>query len=71
MITIHCFKDCGPYFNPAKGRYQAARLKDLIFHVRTSMEDGDDSIGAFDNIDKVAIHNWLGKDWTICSTIGP
>ena len=43
MITIHCFKDCGPYFNPAKGRY-AARLKDLIFHVRTSMEDGDDSI---------------------------
>ena len=49
MITIHCFKDCGPYFDPAKGRYQAARLKDLIFHVRTSMEDGDDSIGAFDN----------------------
>ena len=49
MITLHSFKDFGPYFEPSKGRYQAARLKDLIFHVRQCLEDDDDYIGVFDN----------------------
>ena len=48
MTTIYTFQDNGPYFPPSKGLYQAARLKDLLFHVRQAMEDREDTIAIFD-----------------------
>ena len=48
MLTIRTFQDNGPYFPPSKGRYQAARLRDLLFHVRLAMEDREDTIAIFD-----------------------
>jgi len=48
MLTIATFQDNGPYFPPSKGRYQAARLRDLLFHVRLAMEDREDTIAIFD-----------------------
>ena len=47
MHNIVSYQSFGPYFSPSKGRYQAARLRDLIFHVRQCMEDDDDYIGIF------------------------
>lgn len=48
MITIHTYQDNGPYFPATKGCYQAARLSDLIRHVRLAMEDREDTIATFD-----------------------
>ena len=48
MITIHTYQDNGPYFPATKGCYQAARLSDLIRHVRLAMEDREDTIAIFD-----------------------
>jgi len=48
MLTISTYQDNGPYFPPTKGRYQAARLRDLLFHVRQAMEDREDIIAIFD-----------------------
>jgi hypothetical protein len=39
--------DHGPYFDPTKGKYQCSTLKDIIFHTRLAMEDGEDCIGIF------------------------
>ena len=44
MIHICTYTDNGPYFAPSRGSYQAARLKDFIFHVRLCMEDNEDLI---------------------------
>jgi hypothetical protein len=47
MITIRTYKDNGPDFPPTKGCYQAVCLRDVLFHVRLAMKDGEDYIGAF------------------------
>jgi hypothetical protein len=47
MITVRTFTDSSPYFNPFRGSYQAARLKDILFHCRLAMSDGEDIIGIF------------------------
>lgn len=49
MTTIATYKSNGPYFPPTRGCYQAASLKDVLFHTRLAMEDGEQYIGAFDN----------------------
>ena len=48
MLTIFTYQDNGPYFPPTKGKFQAARLRDLLRHVRLSMEDREDVIAIFD-----------------------
>ena len=48
MLTILTYQYNGPYFPVTKGRYQAARLRDLLFHVRQAMEDREDTIAIFD-----------------------
>lgn len=48
MITIRTYQDNGPYFPATKGCCQAARLSDLIRHVRLAMEDREDTIAIFD-----------------------
>lgn len=49
MMHYVCnYSENGPYWPVTQGRYQAARLKDLIFHVRLCMEDNDYQIGIFD-----------------------
>ena len=48
MLTIFTYQSNGPYFPPTKGKYQAARLRDLLRHVRLSMEDREDVIAIFD-----------------------
>lgn len=48
MHYVCNYSDNGPYWPATQGRYQAARLKDLIFHVRLCMEDNDYQIGIFD-----------------------
>jgi len=45
--TVRTFSGNGPYFPPSVGNYQASRLRDVIFHIRLAMADGDDFIGLF------------------------
>jgi hypothetical protein len=45
--TVRTLTSNGPYFPPSVGNYQASRLRDVIFHVRLAMADGDDFIGLF------------------------
>jgi hypothetical protein len=45
--TVHTYKDNGPYFPPTIMKYQAARLRDLLFHCRIGMEDSEDTIAVF------------------------
>ena len=47
MITIRTSTDHGQYFDTSHGSYQAARLKDILFHCRLAMDDGEDIIGIF------------------------
>lgn len=49
MITVRNYSDNGPYFPPTQGVYQASSLKEIIFHTRLCMDDGDYQIGIFDN----------------------
>lgn len=46
MITIRTYTNYGP-FGPIKGCYQASSLKEVLFHTRLAMEDGEHLIGAF------------------------
>jgi hypothetical protein len=48
LCTIRTYDSNGPYFPPTQGVYQASSLKETIFHVRQSMEDGEYQIGLFD-----------------------
>ena len=48
MHYVCNYSDNGPYWPATQGCYQAARLKELIFHVRLCMEDNDYQIGIFD-----------------------
>ena len=57
MITIRTYTGNGPYFDPTVMKYQAASLKEVLFHVRMAMEDGEDTIGAF-NEDNVCYGIW-------------
>lgn len=47
MITVRTSTDNGPYFDASHGSYQAASLKDILFHCRLAMDDGEDIIGIF------------------------
>jgi len=47
LVYVRIRSDHGPYFDPTKGKYQCSRLKDIVFHVRLAMEDGEDCIGVF------------------------
>jgi hypothetical protein len=49
MHTVRTFTSNGYYFDPTQEIYQAARLKDLISHVRQCMEDSEHQIGIFDD----------------------
>ena len=46
-VTVRCYKYNGPYWEPTIGSYSAARLKELIFHVRLAMEDDEDIIAIY------------------------
>jgi hypothetical protein len=48
MHTVRTYKDNGPYWDPTKGSYQAASLRDLLFHTRLAMADAEDVIAIFD-----------------------
>lgn len=45
--TVRTYQGNGPYFPPSVGSYQARCLRDVIFHIRLAMADGDDFIGLF------------------------
>lgn len=47
LAYVRTRTDHGPYFDPTKGKYQCSSLKDVIFHTRLAMEDGEDCIGVF------------------------
>jgi len=49
MYTVRSFNNNGPYFPATRDVYQAASLKDFIFHVRQCMEDNEYMIGLFDD----------------------
>lgn len=49
MHYVANYNSNGPYFGPTQGLFQAARLKEIIFHVRLCMEDGDYQIAVFDD----------------------
>ena len=57
MITIRTYTGNGPYFAPTVMKYQATSLKEVLVHVRMAMEDGEDTIGAF-NEDNVCYGIW-------------
>lgn len=48
LTTVRTWTDNGPYFASTRGCYQAATLKDLLFHVRQAFEDREDVVGVFD-----------------------
>ena len=47
LACVRTRTDHGPYFDPTKGKYQCSTLRDVIFHTRLAMEDGEDCIGVF------------------------
>ena len=47
LVYVRTRSDHGPYFSPTKGKYQCSTLRDVIFHTRLAMEDGEDCIGVF------------------------
>lgn len=61
MRFICNYSSNGPYFSATQGVFQAARLKELLMHVRVCMEDGDYQIGVF-NDDAECIGMWVDED---------
>lgn len=59
MITIRTYSENAPYWEPTIMAYQAASLKDVLFHTRLAMEDGEDYIAAF-NEDGTCYGLWEG-----------
>ena len=49
MTTVATYKANGPYFPPTIMRYQAAGLKDVLWHARTAMDDAEDVIALVDD----------------------
>lgn len=47
LTTVRTYQDNGPYFPATKGSYQAATLRQLIFHVRQAMEDREDMVAIY------------------------
>jgi hypothetical protein len=47
LTTVRTYKANGPYFPPTVMKYQAASTKDILFHCRLAMDDGEDLIGVF------------------------
>ena len=47
ITTVRTYQDNGPYFPPTKGCYQAASLKELLFHIRQAMEDREDIVAVY------------------------
>ena len=47
MTYVCNYSSNGPYFPPTQGCYQASSLKEILFHTRLCMEDGDYQIGIF------------------------
>lgn len=45
--TVRTYQNNGPYFPPTVMKYQAACLRDVIFHTRMAMEDGEQYIAVF------------------------
>lgn len=45
--TVRTYSDNGPYFPPTIMKYQAASVKDVLFHTRLAMEDGEQYIAVF------------------------
>lgn len=75
MITVRTYSDNGPYFAPTQGIYQANSLKELLFHTRLCMEDGDYQIGIF-NDDGECKGFWVDEaepidDGEGCMVLGP
>ncbi len=52
MATIRSYDSNGPYFPPTQGVYQANSLKDVLFHIRQCIDDGEYQIGLFDDAGK-------------------
>lgn len=48
MTTIATYKHNGPYFPPTIMRYQSASLRELLWHVRMAMADGEGVIAVVD-----------------------
>lgn len=49
MHYVCNYNSNGPYFSATQGLYHASSLKDILFHVRLCMEDGDYQIGVLDD----------------------
>lgn len=47
MTYVCNYSSNGPYFPATQGCYQASSLKEILFHTRLCMEDGDYQIGIF------------------------
>ena len=45
--TVRTYQDNGPYWPPTIMKYQAARLKDMLFHIRLAMKDGEQLISVW------------------------
>ena len=45
--TVRTYRDNGPYWEPTVMIYQAASLRDVLFHTRLAMEDGEHTIGVW------------------------
>lgn len=45
--TVRTYQGNDLYFLASVGSYQARCLRDVIFHIRLAMADGDDLIGLF------------------------
>ena len=49
MHYVCNYNSNGPYFSATQGLFYAFSLRDILFHVRLCMEDGDYQIGVFDD----------------------
>ena len=45
--TVRTYQDNGPYWPPTIMKYQAARLKDMLFHIRLAMKDREQLISVW------------------------
>lgn len=60
MYTVRSYSSNGPYFAATRGIYNAASLRQLIFHVRQCMEDNEYQVGIF-NENNQCIGMWLDE----------
>lgn len=48
LPTVRTYESNGPYWPPTQGVYQFSSIREMIMHVRQSMDDGEYQIGIFD-----------------------